>query len=127
MDGPDLPEPVRRLIQDCIGSATELEVLLLLHRTAGRSWRPADIDAELRTGEEIARSGLDSLAAVGLATAEGDEYRFAPRSDDRRRAVDALADAFAHRRVRVIEFLYKQPSDRITLFSDAFKLRRPKD
>ena len=127
MSGADLPEPVRRLIRDCIDSASELEILLLLHRTPDRSWRAADVDAELRTGEEIARTGLDSLTAAGLASADGDAYRFAPSSDDRRRAVEELADAYAHRRVRVIEFLYKQPSERITLFSDAFKLRRPKD
>jgi DNA-binding transcriptional ArsR family regulator len=126
MSGSDLPEPVRRLIVACIGSAADLEILLLLHRSPERSWGPRDVDSELRLGEASARAGLQSLTEAGLVKLEDEKYRFAP-GRDQRRAVDELAEAYARRRVRVIEFLYSKPSDRITLFSDAFRLRRPKD
>jgi hypothetical protein len=127
MKGADLPEPVRRLIVDCIDSAADLEVLLLLHRGPERAWLATDVDAELRIGAEPARTGLANLTQAGLVTVDDERYRFAPRRESQRRAVDALAEEYARRRVRVIEFLYEKPSDRITSFSDAFRLRRPED
>jgi hypothetical protein len=54
MGARDLPEPVRRLIVDCIGSAGELEILLLVHRATERSWTADEVDAELRVGRDRA-------------------------------------------------------------------------
>ena len=127
MTSSDLPEPVRRLIVECIGSAAELEILLLLQRHPDRSWSTRDVDSELRIGEPVAVAGLRKLTDAGLLSAGEEGFRFAPRSRERERAVAELVDAYARRRVRVIEFLYNKPSDRITLFSDAFRFRRGKD
>ena len=127
MGASDLPEPVRQLIVDCIASAAELEMLLLLHRTPARSWRVDEVTSELRISPSATQAGLRSLSAAGLLTETDEAYSFRPRDERRREAIDQLADAYARRRVRVIEFLFQKPSERITLFSDAFKFRRDKD
>jgi hypothetical protein len=125
MGARDLPESVRRLISECIGSASELEILLLLHGAPDQAWTPADVDAKLRVGDERAAAGLRGLAATGLVAESDGAYRFAPRTAALHHAVDDLDEAYARRRVRVIDFLYSRGTgDAITLFSDAFKFRR---
>jgi hypothetical protein len=63
-----------------------------------------------------------------LLTEHGSAYRFEPRSDFLRDAVEQLSEAYARGRVRVIDFLYGGGSDdRIKRFSDAFRFRGEED
>jgi 23S rRNA C2498 (ribose-2'-O)-methylase RlmM len=128
MGARDLPDSVCRLISECIGSATELEILLLLHGAPGQAWTAAAVDGRLRVGVDRAAADLSRLAATGLVKEGEDGYRFAPRTPAVRHAVDDLDDAYARRRVRVIDYLYSRgSSDAITLFSDAFRFRRKEE
>ena len=123
MSGGELPAGVRSLIARHISSALDLEVLLAL-RGDERAWRPDELARELRTDPTATEAALRSLAEALILAVDGDGFRYRPAAPDTGRAVDELADTYARRRVRVIEFIYKRPSDRVTTFADAFKLRR---
>lgn len=118
MGSDDLPQPVVQLVTDCIDSAMTLEILLLLRRERDRSWSSGQVVRELRTPAQATEAALRSLSGAGLLSATSETFQFAPQSDQLRTAVDALADVYAGRRVKLIEFLYATPSDRVTRLSD---------
>jgi predicted ArsR family transcriptional regulator len=126
----DLPAAVKALINDCIDSVEQLEILLLLHKGRGRRFSAADVCAELRTNGDSTRERLDELVSRGLAVAGDDDgrrvYQLVP-DRDRERAVAAVAEAYDARRVSVITFVVTKPVDRIRSFADAFRLRRDVD
>jgi hypothetical protein len=63
-------------------------------------------------------------AGRGLATEEERRYRYGPPSDAVERTIDELAESYAKYRVTVIGLIFSKPSERITVFSDAFRIRR---
>ena len=123
MTGGELPASVRSLIAHHISSALDLEVLLALRRE-DRAWRPHELARELRTDPTATEGAVRTLAEALILAVDDDGFRYRPAAPETGRAVDELADAYARNRVRVIEFIYKRPSDRVTTFADAFKLRR---
>jgi hypothetical protein len=123
MPQPGLPEEVRWLITTHVASALELEVLLAM-RAREDATTAAGLARELRSNDAVAVSALEKFAAAGLLAREGDEYTFRPSTPRLAKAADALADSYARRRVRVVEFIYRRPSEGVTAFADAFKLRK---
>jgi DNA-binding MarR family transcriptional regulator len=123
MTSRELPASVRTLIEQHIPSALDLEVLLTLHRDE-RAWQPGELARELRSDPTATERALRKLAEARILAVDGQGYVHRPSSPDLARAVDELADAYARRRVRVIEYIYKRPSERVTTFADAFRLRR---
>jgi predicted ArsR family transcriptional regulator len=121
-----LSDDVRALLER-IASISELETLLLLHRTAPAEWSAERLAGELRIERGGAEQHLAALAArelLALRQAEGAEhYRYAPGSEELDRAVDALASSYEKRRVSVVQTLYSKPTDSVRVFADAFRLR----
>jgi hypothetical protein len=122
--GGGIPERVRALILRDINSVEQLEALLLLRGAPDRSWSPEDVAGELRTHPHSAGLRLADLAKGRLVEeAEPGRFRYAPSTLQVARDVDALADAYAKRRVSVISAIFSKPSEAVRSFSDAFRLR----
>ena len=98
-----LPADVAAFIRDHITSIEQLEVLLLLRSESGRTWTAADLSGRLKTAPASIAERLESLARGGLATRDGEGFRFEP---GRAAAVAALAACYASRRVAVIEAIF---------------------
>jgi predicted ArsR family transcriptional regulator len=121
-----LPEAVRRLL-DRIDSVAQLEVLLLLQRTAPDEWSARQLGEELRIEPAWAIEQLEFLRERGmLAESEpgAGVYRFQPATPELAKAIEALAAHYADRRVAVVALLYSKPTDHIRVFADAFRIRR---
>jgi hypothetical protein len=121
---PDLPESVQRFIRQHISSVEAVEVLLLLHGSPDRDWTGQQVSKELYSQPEAAQFRLDDLAGRGLLSREGDAFRYRPTSRDLAAAVDALAETYARRRVRVVSFIFSPPSHAGRSIADAFRFRR---
>ena len=78
----------------------------------------------LVTQPEAAAGWLEDLYGRGLASESEGRYRYTPSSDELDRIVDSLAESYANYRVAVIGLIFARPSERITLFADAFRIRR---
>lgn len=107
----------------------DIETLLLLRGQSEVLWSARDLYTSLYITEEAASEHLKKLHASGLLVAADDIgqtvcYRYAPRDAELGAAVDELALAYAQRRVRVIEYLYSGPLNRVRSFAGAFRLRR---
>lgn len=127
-----IPDYVRRFIGEQITSMDQLEVLLLLRRTAPKEWTADAVARELRVDISVAAARLADLQVRGLlviAVTHGGApaYRYEPSSLDLDRAAAGLATAYAERRVTVIDLIFSKPIDHIRVFSDAFRLRRDDD
>ena len=118
---------VRAFIAAHIESVVQLEILLLLHGAAGASHSAADLSTQLRIDPAWAEAQLADLCTRGLLRcAEGPPatYQFAAKDPSVAEAVDALAKAYADRRVSVISLIFSKPIDKIRSFADAFRIRR---
>jgi hypothetical protein len=119
-----VPASVRGFIASHIVSVAQLEVLLLLRAAADKVWTPSEVSRALVTQPEAAAGWLDDLRERGLASESEGRYRFTPSSQELDRIVDDLAESYANYRVAVIGLIFARPSERITLFADAFRIRR---
>jgi hypothetical protein len=120
-----LREDVDRLLRVHIHSVEQMEVLLLLRAHPSRDWTGAQAAQELRIDPDSAGGRLSDLHARGfLAPGAPGAFRYAPEHPDVARAVEGLAAAYAERRVTVINLIFSKPSERISSFADAFRLRR---
>jgi len=123
----DLRE-ARSFIAEFIGSAEQLEVLLLLYGEPDRDFTAAEVSQRVYTVPASALLRLDELASSGLLTTDGasdPRYRYAPASPGLARRVDGLSAAYRADRVGVVRLIFEQPSNSVRSLADAFRLRRP--
>ena len=119
-----LDEDLLSFIQGSIPSVWALEVLLLLRRTADRSWNAAELALELRANERLVGDQLASLQTAGLVACDGG-CRYQPAAP----ALDALCGrletAYRERSGQVIKAIMAGPNDKLQIFADAFRFRGP--
>jgi DNA-binding IclR family transcriptional regulator len=110
--------------RDKIRSVWALELLLLLHRNPARRWSAEELVRELRSSEALINSCLDSLKAAGLVSDESDgSFRYAPATPELGTACNELAKVYAARPMSLAKAIMRLPSDKLRIFSDAFKLK----
>ncbi len=123
----ELPADVLDLITRHLDSMTQVEVLLLLHRTKGRSWQAVAVAQEMRTVPAAAETQLASLVKVGLAATDPSApgtYRYEAATPALERAVENLRVIYASRPVSLVTALYSRPARAVQSFADAFRVRR---
>jgi hypothetical protein len=121
---PGVPAAVRGFIASHIVSVAQLDVLLLLRAAADKGWSPDEVARALVTQPEAAEGWLVDLTQRGLASEREGTYRYSPASEELDQVVDELAESYAKYRVAVIGLIFARPSERITSFADAFRIRR---
>ncbi len=98
--------------------------MMLLMRNEPRDWSAAEAARELRIQPESVQDRMETLTRTGvLADEGGGKYRYGPRIQALGRDVDAVAAAYAERRVTVINLIATKHLERIKTFADAFKFK----
>jgi hypothetical protein len=123
----DIPEDVRRLIDEGIDSVELLQVLLLLFEHPEREWRVSDLTAELRSSDNSIEKRLSDLYARKILRNDGSDrakHRFVPYSPELGPVVQRLSDVYKLRPYRVIDLIYSRPNDALRAFADAFKIKK---
>jgi hypothetical protein len=119
-----VPAAVRGFIASHIVSVAQLEVLLMLRAAGDKEWTAPEMARALVAQSEATAEWLEDLRQRGLASESKGKYRYTPANDDLDRIVDELAESYAKYRVAVIGLIFARPSERITLFADAFRIRK---
>ena len=126
-----LSEEVVQLVREHILSLEQLEILLLLRARPGEEMSAKAAGEEVRTGESSAASRLGDLAQRGFLSARvvDDQtlYRYDPKDDALRHAVDLLERAYAERRYTVINLIFAKPIDNLRVYAGAFRFRKKGD
>jgi hypothetical protein len=120
----DLPIRVRAFLDEHIFSASQLEVLLLLHSEPGRSRSLGELSRDLRLPVSSIGPWLDAFAYRRLLHRDDTGYCFQPADPQVQDDLDEVADAYRKRRTTVARYLYARGQDPLTRFADAFRLRR---
>ena len=109
-----------------IDSVGLLELLLLLKNDETRHWTPQQASIELRSAIESTKQRLEKLKVSGLIVSEPAGYHYAPSSEEKRRLVHALSEAYRQRRVSTITLIFQRPPESVMEFADAFRLAKDK-
>ena len=124
----DLDDAVGAFLRAHITSVMQLEVLLRLRSHPGEAISPMQLSRDLGGSVDAAIGCLVDLERSGLVRPADDPdelaYSYAPRTADLGAAVDAVADAYARRKVAVVTAIFTEPTDDLRSFSDAFRLRK---
>jgi hypothetical protein len=127
MAADSLPSQVVQFISRYVHSVEELEVLCLLAEEPLRSWTVSAVFQRIQSSEKSVAARLETFQKEGLTVLEADgSYRLAPVDANLIGTAKTVIEAYRDRRVSVIECIYKQPSDPIQDFADAFRLRKEK-
>ena len=127
MSSDALPPPVKQLLAQHIQSVEQLEVLLLLRSQPQRAWVAAEVYDVIRSSQSSIAARLKDFTAAGFLLEEngnGPTYRYAPKDENLRSALDQTAAAYQTWRIRVIEAIFAPEIDPVQSFADAFKLRK---
>lgn len=122
-----ISDEIKAFIAEYFNSVEQLEVLLLVLRTAPREWTDTELSKELYISPEAAADRLLYFHNLGfLVVSEHAErsYRYQPTNSRLDRLTRGLEEAYNQRRVRIINLIYSNPLDRIRSFADAFKFRK---
>ena len=120
-----LPLNVQTLIARSIHSSAALELLLLLQRSPDTYWTDTASAAPLGAAKERMSSELRSLQRHGLVeqARETVAFRYAPLTDEDRRSAEALASAYDHQRVAVLDAVYDAATGALEAFAEEFRIR----
>jgi hypothetical protein len=123
-----LPEDVHRFLYQHIESVEQLEVLLLLWQAPDRGWTAEDVARALYSHPLSVSSRLALLMGQGmLRENQPGCYQYAPRSSELHETVSRVVHSYRERRVAVITLIASKPLENVRAFSDAFRIRRPKE
>lgn len=107
-----------------IRSVWALELILLLRRDRTRAWAVADLVRELRSSDAVIVPCLDVLKSEGFVggdIAEG--FRYAPASEELDAMCGEVAKLYASRPMALAKAIMKTPNEKLSIFSNAFRLR----
>lgn len=127
---PGIPDDVRALLEQSIGSVRQLDLLLLMRDSgAAREWSVSELNGVLRSSEMAVEADLaDLLEAALVETVAGPPTRWRYQPGDRRRVVDSLAACYRSHRTSVIGAVAAaRRQSSLGDFADAFRLRRRND
>jgi hypothetical protein len=111
-------------IQRHLKSVWALELLLLFHNNPQRDWRSDDLVRELRGSEVVVKEALGQLKIARLVQETSERsFKYAPGDSSLRHVVSEIAKIYSTRPVTVIKAISGSPSEKLKIFSDAFKIR----
>lgn len=122
----DITPRLKSFIRRHIQSVWQLELLLLLRSRAG-PLTAAEASRFLYLGKDVLEPALKQFAAAGMAAKADTElgaFVYAPKTEQIRDSVDSLAQAYAERRVAIINAIFESPAQS---FADAFKIRKDEE
>jgi DNA-binding HxlR family transcriptional regulator len=116
-------EDIYAFARQAVGSVWALELLLLLQRSKGRAWRSDELLRELRSSQTIVEEGLTRLRQAGLVAETDGAYTYWPASPQIEQLADGLQRIYASKPISVVKAIMAAPSDKLRIFSDAFRLK----
>jgi hypothetical protein len=125
---PTIPESIRRFIAEHIHSVLQLEMLLLL-RSTGLDWTPAELAEEMRITQRSAEFRLQDLQLRSLVRSgnRADSYAYVPPSAETDAIVEALGAYYTEAKHMIINLIFAEPGDSARTLAEAFRIRKPRD
>ena len=124
MARPNISDDLKAFIKEQVQTVSRLEVLLLLHREPSRSFKTADVAAELGLEKKVVQEQLRSLAALGLlvqTNTDEAKYNYHPTNVGSQSMVNELAVTYSERPVPILSLILNECVDKTRIFAEAFR------
>jgi hypothetical protein len=119
-----ISDDARRFLQATAKSVWALELMLLLRRDAGRTWRAEELIQETRSSDLVVREGLANLIQAGLLVEEAEGFfRYRPATQVLDGWVAEIETAYDRSPSVLIREIFSAPDNKIQTLADAFRLR----
>jgi DNA-binding IclR family transcriptional regulator len=108
----NLSTEVEDFITKHIDSMGEMDVLLLLAQDSSRWWSAESVYEQIKSSRPSLIRRLETLTRKGLLVSKDEaeiSYRFSPTTPELTIAIQALKEAYAERRLKVLECLSRKP------------------
>ena len=121
-----VPEEVRRFIEENIDNVPQVETLLMMSQEEGRDWQVSEIAARNYIAGPRAYEILEVLRRRGLVVRQDEHpgYRYGPATPELRTRVAELARCYQANLSRVAMIIHAKPSASIQEFARAFDLKK---
>jgi predicted transcriptional regulator len=107
-----------------LGSVYALELFLMMKRVREKSWSVDELVRELRSSGTAVTDALNRLVGVGFVVENPPgNYAFAPKSPELERLAAKIEMIYTNKPISVIKAIVAAPTEKLRLFSDAFKLK----
>lgn len=121
----NLSSEIIHFINENISSVAELEVLFTLVLQPGKAWDAKTIAKELRSNSTSAGNQLSELHSKKLIQKINNEsFQYIPQDKTLDDLIKTLRSNYIDRPVAIITCIYEKPSEKLKVFSDAFKLKK---
>ncbi|RYZ91256.1 MAG: hypothetical protein EOP04_01110 [Proteobacteria bacterium] len=123
----ELPASVLRFIKNHIHSVEQLEVLLLLQKTADKEWTAEEVNHLLKSDLISVGQRLNDLYSRKflMQRQEGEKIFFRFNLDSSTNAsVEEVGECYKVFAIRIIEAIYLKPDESMKEFATAFKIRK---
>lgn len=118
-----IPPHVKIFIGRHIHSVWQLETLLCLKRSNGKTINSHEVAKELYISEDAVSKQLNDLVRIGVAEQEQKGvFKYKPSSPDLSSTLDILDELYSKRRVAITDAIYRQSNPSMQ-FSEAFDLK----
>lgn len=121
-----ISDDLRSFILDCIESASQIEILVLISKDKDKKWTSQEIREQLRSSDKSVENNLKRLHLNGILSIEENLYYYSPTNPKLENVSSELIDAFNKYPLRILEIVYNKQSEVLREFSEAFRLRKDK-
>jgi hypothetical protein len=116
-------DEVLSFVAASFASVWAVELLLLLRRDAERSWTHEELIRELRSSHVAVAEALTNLGNAGFILVDAGRYRYRAGTPPIEASVETLEKLYAVKPAAVIRAVLTSPSEKLRMFSDAFRLK----
>jgi hypothetical protein len=120
----DIPGAVLQFIARRIDTVPELETLLIMSAEEERAWTVQDIVARTYVTSELAAAVLQGLQRRRLVRSDGQQFFFAPASDEERLTVAQTAIAYRTHLIPIATFIHQKAAPPVQEFARAFNFKK---
>ena len=117
------PEDVRRFLDEYVESIDQLEILRLLWEKPDTDWSAPALSVEVQAEPAAVTVHLTVSADRGA----GLVYRYGPRNPELERRLQTMLQHYRERPVSMIKLVVARSKDPLRNFSDAFRVRPPRE
>ena len=127
-DFQDITPDVREMVRKRVTSMDHVEVIVRLRGRPDAGMTETQLrEATRLDATQLARAVQDLVRGEIISFDDASRtYRYAPRSEEDRAAIESLVQLYHQRPVTLVKLIYSMPSIAIDSFADAFRLREDK-
>ncbi len=124
-----LSSDLKSFLDENISSQEDLQVLLLMHENAARTWDAVDVARRLGIDPFQASRHLIHLHHKGLVEQKArrgafSDFQYVAQTEDRQKKISTLAAAFGKAKTDVVDYIFESNRGQLKSLAAAFQFKK---